>query len=392
MHRYKEGKCSDDELRQLQRYLTDDAYTSLFERALGTSLLEQSDDFVFKEIKENKLEDLYRSIISKTMEKEVRRNSMAPWMYAAAALVLMAAAISLYRYIIQSVRMEATVELTTEPNVAPGGNRATLTLADGRVIKLNEQQQGIVMRDQIQYEDGTVLLDSDGLTGAGNDNSFDTIQYTLATPRGGTYQLTLPDGTKVWLNAESSLTYPARFAEGERVVSLAGEGYFVVAQDARSAFKVISDGQEIEVLGTAFNLSAYPDARTNTTLVQGRVKVVSVNRNTSKKLQVMLSPGQRAENLGAEITVRQVNIAAHVGWKNGVFYFDETRLMDAMDQLSRWYDLEVSYQGPIPDTHFYGEISRDKTLKEVLAILQEGGVRFRIETEGGRNRLLVLPL
>lgn len=387
--RYKQGNCTKNELRQLQRYLSNDRYNHEFEEALSMSLLEAGNEHL---LKEDKLQYLYRSIATKTTEVEVRRNRLSVWSYVAAASVLLTIAVSFFFYERHSGEADIPIDLVSEANVAPGGNRATLTLADGRVLTLSEQQHGIVMSDQIQYEDGASVPGTPEGTGAATDGPPETVSYTLATPRGGTYQLTLPDGTKVWLNAESALTYPERFAEGERVVTLEGEGYFVVAQDARRVFKVISKGQEVEVLGTEFNVSAYPDAAgTSTTLVQGRVRVISANGDTPHMPEVLLNPGQRAENSGgAEIAVRRVNVASYVAWKEGIFYFDETTLTDAMDQLSRWYDLEVSYQDPVPQTHFYGEISRNKTLKEVLAILQEGGIRFRIEKDEGRNKVVVL--
>ena len=388
LQRYKKGKCTEAELRQLQRYVSTERYANELDDALGMSLLDSGYDVG---LAEEKLERLYQSIAAKTTRVKVQNGRRFTWAYAAAASVLLVAAISLYFYNGYSGRIEPSLERVANVDVAPGGNRATLTLADGRVVKLSEQQKGIVMDGQIRYDDGAMLLDNQ----RGGDIPADpskTVFYTLATPRGGTYQITLPDSTKVWLNAESSLTYPAQFTGDERVVTLDGEGYFAVAHDERKVFKVISNGQEVDVLGTEFNVSAYSDAaETQTTLVQGRIKVALTGNDATNLTSVVLDPGQQAANSrGTQIDVRNVKVASYVGWKKGVFYFDETRLAVAIDQLSRWYDLEVHYQGQIPDTHFYGEINRDKSLQEVLEILQEGGVRFSIEKEGGQNKLIVL--
>lgn len=388
LQRYKQGDCTEDELRQLHLYVSADHDADALNEALSTSLLEAGDE---PQLKEEKLNQLYRAIAAKTTQAKVRRHiGRAVWIYAAAS-ILLAALVSLYFYshVTESGRDKTMV---VETDLAPGGNRATLTLADGRVVKLSEQRNGIVMRDQIRYDDGAAVLDDDNLRNVPT-NPATAVSYQLATPRGGTYQITLPDGTKVWLNAESILTYPTHFDGDERIVTLSGEGYFAVARDERKTFKVIANGQQVDVLGTEFNISAYADAGDiRTTLVKGRVSVGSAEGHATGVRPVVLNPGQQAQNTGAgEIVVHDVNVTPYISWKDGIFYFDETKLVTAMNQLSRWYDVEISYQGQIPDTHFYGEISRNKTLKEVLDILMEGGVRFRIEKEGDRNKLIVLP-
>ncbi len=389
LQRYKQGRCTEDELRQLHRYVSADQQADEIDEALATSLLEMGSE---PQLKEEKLEYLYQAIAAKTTQTKQRRIRRSAWIYAAAASVLLAVTVSFYFYSHHVAQPDLPTTAVAEADVAPGGNRATLTLADGRVIKLSERQNGIVMHDRIRYDDGAAVLDDGGSTAAPADATA-PVFYQLATPRGGTYQITLPDGTKVWLNAESSLTYPARFGDDERVVTLSGEGYFAVVRDERKAFKVITNGQQVDVLGTEFNVSAYADAKDiRTTLVEGRVRVGSVDGSAADIHSVVLNPGQQAENSGkGKIVIRDVNAASYISWKEGIFYFDETKLATAMDQLRRWYDVDVSYQGRIPDTHFYGEISRDKTLKEVLDILQEGGIRFSIEKEGKRNKLVVLP-
>jgi len=264
-------------------------------------------------------------------------------------------------------------------DIAPGGNKAILMLADGRTINLSEAQAGIVVGDGITYADGSTLL-------SGEDAPSQIQQLT--TPKGGTYQVTLPEGTKVWLNSASTLTYPNRFADDERVVEIAGEAYFEVAKNHQKPFKVISKDQQLTVLGTAFNISAYSDeTEVKTTLVEGSVRVTSA----ASYPDAVLTVGQQSILSSAGITVDDVEVAPFIGWKDGYFLFNGTELRDAMKQLSRWYDVDVVYEGNIPKTPFFGKISRNDTLAEVLEILKEGKVNFRIEKQADTNRLIVMP-
>jgi len=318
------------------------------------------------------------------------------WRWAAAAAVLLFTAIGvgIYRYV--GNNQAPTVQIDFQEDVLPGGNRATLTLAGGQTIDLSEAQAGIIVGDEISYLDGTDVLDGRLKTGDGRSKAEDLGLLTLATPKGGTYQITLPDGTKVWLNAASSLRYPGSFDGDERVVELEGEAYFEVSEQAhggRSAagsgshvhtftssqkipFKIISKGQTVEVLGTQFNISAYADdLEVKTTLVEGSVQIVNANSKVVNKLL----PGQQSTVRGRNTDIQAVDTEKYTAWKTGLFHFGNTPFEDMMRQISRWYDVEVVYTATIPGDTFTGKMSRDLSLMTVLELLNVSNVQVRLE-------------
>lgn len=246
-------------------------------------------------------------------------------------------------------------------DVLPGGNRAQLQLSDGRSVDLEEEI------DELNERDGTVISGRDGeITYAkpGQQPNHEPIFNTLVVPKAGTYRIVLSDGTKVWVNALSELRFPVHFGDEERRVSVKGEAYFEVAHDAQRPFKVMVNDTEIEVLGTHFNVNAYSSAVT-TTLVEGAVRV------TAGRQQYRLSPGQQSFFNGKNITIRQANIAKATAWKNGEFLFKSDNIKDIMQQLARWYNLEVEYEGRVPlQVGYSGQISRHVNLTEVLEMLR----------------------
>src|SRR5699024_5260550 len=206
----------------------------------------------------------------------------------------------------------------------------------------------------------------------------DIAYNSLTTPRGGQYQLTLPDGTKVWLNAASSIRYPTAFTEHERQVKITGEAYFEVAKDAHKPFIVTVDNMEVKVLGTRFNINAYADETTiNTTLLEGSVKVVS---STDNIRSLILNSGQQVQldKVGQMELVKNADVGEVSAWKKGLFVFHSDELPAIMRRLSRWYDVEVEYKNnTVPTTHFTGAIQRDVNISEVLKMFElTGGVRF----------------
>ncbi len=254
-------------------------------------------------------------------------------------------------------------------DIPPGGNKATLTLADGRTIDLSEAQSGIVVgHERILYKEGAEeLVNLEG----------EAIPLVLSTPKGGTYQITLSDGTKVWLNAASTLKYPSRFDDAERVVEVEGEAYFSVAKDSKKPFRVVSHGQQINVLGTEFNVSAYTDEKdVKTTLVEGSVEL---QINVSGQ-HMALVPGEQSVLKGAEVNKRKVDVGPYIAWKNGEFNFDNTALTDMMKQMSRWYGVEVIYENGVPNERFSGAMSRDVSLQTVLELLRVSEINYRIES------------
>lgn len=276
--------------------------------------------------------------------------------------------------------------------ILPGGNTAFLTLANGHKIVLNEQANEILAKqgnNNINVTDGK-------LTYSPLKSVSSTVQYNLIeVPKGGQYQINLPDGTKVWLNAESSLYYPSAFALNERKVKLVGEAYFEVTKDLKRPFTVESQQQQIEVLGTQFNVSAYHnDDETKTTLLEGSVKVSIKNENTmGENSQVkILKPGQQSiisTTWGSSvINVKSIDVDEAVAWKNGHFLFAHENIKSVMKKIERWYNVEISYQGVISKDLFVGTISRSKNLSSVLEYLElAGDVHFKIE----ERRIIVLP-
>jgi transmembrane sensor len=256
--------------------------------------------------------------------------------------------------------------------IVPGGNKAVLTLADGSSIILDSTQQGTVTK---QGNAKVINLETAVLTyKAGNGNGQEVVYNTLSTPRGGQYQLVLPDGSKVWLNASSSIRYPVTFKGKERNVSITGEAYFEVAKNATMPFTVTVKEATVQVLGTHFNIMAYDDEGSmNTTLLEGSVKV---SKGAQHKI---LAPGQQAKiaQTGA-IKIKEADIEEVMAWKNGWFQFNSWNIEKIMRQVARWYDVEIVYEGSISARHFSGMVSRENNISQVLKIMQAGGVHFKI--------------
>lgn len=397
LQKYKEGNCSLEEIEWLQHALsaTDIGDQDAIDQAIVTSLLQPSAAGKMTESRQKiVLGNIKKQIQQGTEERDKPKFSIG-WPYWAAAACLLLFIFTMIFWQQQTSPVQADINLvrlqdTTGDAVKPGGNSATLRLANGTLLELDKQASGIVMGESITYENGKSIaaaaLDKQGMAA---DPS--KVVLELATPLGGIYQITLPDGTKVWLNAGSSLKYPMSFAKNERRVSLEGEAFFEVTKDSARPFKVLSKGQEIEVLGTAFNVNAYPDnTAIKTTLVNGKVKLSNDKRYSEA---IYLLPGQQSTNTNnGKIQLANVDTAPFTAWKEGLFYFDETPLSDALQQIGRWYNVEVKYKGEVPQTHFYGRIKRSKPLRDILDVLEEGGLRFELSKSDEKNILYVRPL
>lgn len=261
-------------------------------------------------------------------------------------------------------------------DVAPGGNRAILQLADGSTIILDSTNNGNIAsqgKTQIIKINGKLAYNTAGA-------SAEILYNTISTPRGGQYQLILPDGTKVWLNAVSSLHFPTNFTGKERKVTLTGEGYFEVAKNEAMPFKVDVAGKgEVEVLGTQFNVNAYADeANIKTTLLEGSV---SIQKGTTIKT---IKPGEQAvfNNVSNKISVnKNVDVAQVVAWKDGYFQFDNVSIENIMRQLVRWYDVEVIYDGSVPTGHYVGKPSRNLNLSQILKIIEYSGIKLKLDNK-----------
>lgn len=298
---------------------------------------------------------------------------------AAAAIVMLLAGWAFWRRSATSSMPEVASGTAAASAIHPGSTKAVLTLASGDTITLNRTGSGEVAK---QGATSIVKLDSGLLAYRQLGTSVGKEQFnTLATPVGGQYELWLPDGTRVWLNAASSIRYPTAFTGTRRQVLVSGEAYFEVARDPGKPFLVMTEGLEIQVLGTRFNLNAYGNESTvNTTLVEGSVRVRSLK---GSRESLVITPGQQArlDGQGKITLVRNADTKEALGWKNGLFVFHNDDLPEIMRQLARWYDVEVQYAGGrVPRSHFSGAVYRKEDIGKVLHMLElAGGAHFRVE-------------
>jgi len=298
------------------------------------------------------------------------------WLKYAASVLLLASAVAYF--VVSKKPAEAPKAVVVNRpavsnDIQPGTYKATLKLADGSTVELNPDKKGLLTR-----QGGTsVFLDGNDVSYQTDSKTTGLVFNTMSTPRGGQYRLKLSDGTLVWLNAASSITYPIEFASGERVVSVTGEVYFEVAANAQAPFKIrVNPTTEIHVLGTAFNVDCYPDeASIRTTLVEGAVRVMANGK------QQLMQPGQQSQvfNNGHSLLVNGTDVQQVIAWKNGTFNFHRMKLDAVMRQLSRWYDVTIVYPEGVPDIEFGGKVQNTLSLQAMLEGLQAMGVHFRID-------------
>ncbi|HMI03141.1 MAG TPA: FecR domain-containing protein [Pedobacter sp.] len=303
---------------------------------------------------------------------------------ASAAAVLLLLSAGLVFYLNTQRSMEADL---ASHDVAPGGNKAVLTLGNGTRIALTDalngelaQESGISVK---KTKDGQLVYTVMESSDPGDPAQAGGIYNTVSTPMGGQYQINLPDGTKVWLNAASSLKFPASFANlKERRVELVGEAYFEVSHNKKLPFIVKTEKQDVLVLGTHFNINSYPDEpATRTTLLQGAVLVRRLGSRSEKGNRdfVVIKPGQQC-TLGQRIGVEDADVEMVTAWKDGNFLFNDTDLPNIMKQLARWYNVDIDYSNVPADRFFTGFISRDVNLSKVLKMLEETGrIKFKVE-------------
>lgn len=265
--------------------------------------------------------------------------------------------------------------------IVPGSEGAILTLADGSQIVLDSAQNGRLASDShlhIEKQGGRIAYSS-------RDAAAGIAFNQLSTPRGRQYRLELADGSKIWLNAQSSIRYPTVFSGKERRVSITGEVYFEVAKNPGMPFHVEVNGVDIAVLGTHFNVNAYDDQPlVKTTLLEGSVRL------TKGAGSLQLQPGQAGQVSASSqnfTLIKEANTEEAVAWKEGRFLFDRTDIRTIMTQLCRWYDVEVDYQGPVPHRSFTGDLSRNTPLSDFLKVLEESKIHFRIEN----RKIIVSP-
>ncbi len=332
------------------------------------------------------INNLYQSRerVWKRLEKSPRlidtRRRIWLWTAVAATLLLLVSAGAIFNYIHKQYSLNADKTVSIN-DVDPGGNNAVLTLADGSIIILDKAQNGSLSHQGntniIKLNNGKLLCRP-----SSNDTIAQSRINTLATPRGGQYQITLPDGTKIWLNSASSIKFPTVFTGKERRVEITGEVYFEVAKNAAKPFIVkINNSLEVKALGTSFNINAYNDeSAVKTTLLEGKVMVSSV----------ILSPGQQA-SLDAQgiINVSVADTDQTLAWKNGKFIFHNVDIATILREISRWYDLEIEIKGKLPDRTFFLEGRRTAKLSEILRGLEVNHIPFHLDAEN--RKLTVNP-
>ena len=324
-----------------------------------------------------KSEESFRALLNKgAFKKHPKWLKLGPAWIAAASIILLTGLFFIYRYARSSKVSADKIALSDSSKLQPGGNHAKLTLGDGSVVDLSTAKNGLIKKEQ--GSDISKLNDGELIYVAAGATAENFAMNILSTPIGGQYQLKLPDGTKVWLNAATTLRYPTRFSADERRVELEGEAYFEVAKNEKQSFRVIlANSASITVLGTHFNVMAYPEeTEKEVTLLEGNVAI-----SNGTKID-RLEPGMQASITNAGISkLSGVDTAGVTGWKNGLFVFHEVPIEFIMRQVERWYDAKVVYQGEIKQV-FNATILRSEPVTKLLHILELNGyVHFTIENK-----------
>lgn len=374
INRHIAGGLTEQELDELQRYNDTDIRIAL--QRFFDRLAQNDEELPDEAIPSEKIyQNLLQHPLLDRVEKTCDKSPSFPihWGWAAGIAALLCIGIFFFFDPASNTTPSPKPALATNAHIIPGGNKATLKLPNGNTIALNEDQSSIIVDgDRITYSDGTQLLDNKQTA-----NSY----LELSAPRGGTYHITLDDGTEVWLNADSRFRYPSRFTGSQRIVELDGEAYFSVTKYARKdgkgnmPFLVKTKFQTVEVLGTQFNISAYPDEATErTTLVEGSVKITGGNGTTKQ-----LYPNQQGRVTADQTQITNVDINNFTAWKDGYFAFSDTHIRDVMKVIARWYDIEVDYADDSIDARFGGTISRFSDFETLLQTIElTGSVKFKI--------------
>lgn len=363
--KYRNSQCTADEKELVEQWYKQLKDTGSFEWKAGEKEMLQA--------------SVERKIMEAAGLKQKAAKQRIPvrriYWYAAASVVVMLSSLIYLKMLDRSARpnIGQAMQVSTDV-IAPDANRAMITLADGKKVFLDSAGTGSLA---VQGNMKLVKLPSGEIVYQNANGEISTkLEYnTLSNPRGSkVIQMLLADGSRVWLNAGSALTYPVAFVGNERRVSITGEAYFEVAHDASKPFMVFKDRMAIKVLGTHFNVNAFGDDGQDieVTLLEGSV---SVNYGGAEGL---LKPGQQAK-LGQQLKIlRDVNIDGVMAWKNGYFHFEDASLQNVMERISRWYDVNVVYKENVPPRKFVGEMQRDLSLSEVLKILEKNKVHFEI--------------
>lgn len=392
--RYADGTISKEEWHILKELLDQPEYAGLLDQLIDKQLLESDKEAIgWPGVTERVIQTVQAKLESERKELPVVTRRIhflrSSWFRYAAAIILLLGAGTYLFFRNQSPKHPGREQTASAPGVFPGGNKAVLTLADGSRIVLDSAANGTLAQ---QGAISIVKVDSSQLaynSGHAEPSAATGTYNIVSTPNGGQYHIILSDGTSVWLNAASSIKFPAVFSAKERQVEIKGEVYFDVTHNAKWPFIVAAEGMNIQVLGTSFNVNAYPDeAAVKTTLLKGSVRVVNMQRGNAAGQTALLKPGEQAilahdlpgTQAATGFTIdKDADVEEAIAWKNGYFYFKHADLQTVLRQLARWYDMTIEYQGPIPDTKFGGDIPRNASAGDVLKILAKTKLRFTIE-------------
>jgi len=370
--------CNEDDLDALFHYFktTDSA---VLRELVAAELEKEVEELRPSDSEVEKLEEIHNRIKEQLTSRATKPSKIFYRIAAAAILIISLSVAGLY--VMKSRKPESnTITAVKTTPIGPGHKQATLTLANGKKILVTNSVSGLIA---LQGNTSIAVNKGGGIKYSPHiSKNISQISYnTLETARGeqSPYPLILPDGTKVWLNAASSIIFPTAFTGNERVVKVTGEAYFEVTHDKLHPFKVISDKQEIAVLGTHFNIKSYPDDQAiSTTLLEGSVKVSDISSGHSG----VLKPGQQSnlDRTNRKIAISTVNTDEIMAWKNGFFVFDNQNIAGIMQAMSRWYDVDIKFEHPNNDERFGGTFSRSSNLPDILNSLEKiGNVHFKID-------------
>jgi ferric-dicitrate binding protein FerR (iron transport regulator) len=384
--RYLNRQCNESEEAELMELLGLPENERMVKLVMDKLMDKSADDL---KMPEDTARVILQQIVAVNNRKAIGAKAVlftGVWRKVAAAAVVIVIAVAAMIYAGRDKKAPEKTVVKEKSDIHPGGDKGSLTLADGTVLSLNEMPDGILQQQgnyRIRKKGGVLQCDING----GDAQIAGKSYNVLSTPRGGQFQLMLPDGSNVWLNAESSLKFPVAFDKNAREVELSGEAYFEVKtirdqnSKAKKPFNVLvrlPSGKEarVEVLGTHFNVNAYNnESSVKTTLIEGAVNV------SEEGSSVVLKPGQQArlsENNSLSVD-RHADVEGAVAWKNGLFHFDNVDITTIMRQIGRWYNVDIVYAGKIAPRHFVGKIRRSAELSEVLEILRLSDIDFKVD-------------
>ncbi|MFD1628785.1 FecR family protein [Pseudopedobacter beijingensis] len=371
--RFLAGKCSEDEQRMLEDVQDDFLFHFYNLDLTGEEQVTERNQRIYSKLRSNIVADRIRTKIR--------------YYLAAACLVMGMFSIS-YFFLPNNFNknlIKQQTKLAENGHLYNDSAKTILTLASGDQIILDTIKGDFSLNDVIsgsfKKSERGELVYNDHTGVRKNDGAYNSIR----TLRGGEYQLVLPDGTKVWLNSESSLKFPVAFTDKERRVELVGEAYFEVAKNKEVPFKVFSKGIEIKVLGTQFNVNSYKNV--TTTLAEGAVELIT------SESKVLLVPGEKGElKEDGRFRVVKANLEAALAWRNGYFFFEDESIKSIMERIARWYNIEVQYKNQVEDERFYGKVLRTESLEELLGSIELASrLKFKIiKSEKDNNKSIVI--